>query len=89
MTMPREIAIAMSHLDAESASWSEETRSAWIAFRGFARKHERVSQTTLPAVSVAAQEMVQARDHAHRAIEAMSGVFGQGDEPDPKAPKRG
>jgi hypothetical protein len=78
----------MSHLDTESASWSAETRNAWVTFRGFARKSERISQTAMPAVGLAAQEMVQARDHAHRAIEAMSGVFGQDDEADPKAPKR-
>lgn len=78
--MPPDVAIAMAHLDAQSATWPEETRGHWIRFRGYARKTERVSQQALPAVSVAAQEMIAARDHAHRAIEHMQGVFGHGED---------
>ena len=80
MPMPPEIALAMSHLDAQSEKWSEETRAHWLKFRGYARKTERISQTTLPAVGQAAQEMIMVREHAHKAIEHMQGVFGPKDD---------
>lgn len=82
--MTTDVAQAQTLLDAASASWPDELRAAWKMYRAYARRHERISQTTLPAVGTAAQEMVLARDHAHRAIEAMSGVFGQQHDDDPE-----
>jgi hypothetical protein len=75
--MPPDVAKAQAVLDAASASWPDEERRAWMLYRGYARKQERISQSALPAMGTAAQEMILARDHAHRALDAMSGVFGQ------------
>ena len=80
--MTPEVAEAIRRLDKQSASWSEEDQSAWRRVRGFVRARHKESQRSLPAISLAAQEMVQVRDHAHAALDAMAGVFGQVQSPD-------
>lgn len=83
--MPPGVAEAIRRLDAESETWPEELRADWHKVRGYARSKHRESQRAMPAVSLAAQEMAQSRNHAQAALDAMSGVFGQrrdGDEDD-------
>jgi len=88
--MPPDVAKAMAHLDAVSAAWPLEDKSAWILYRGFTRQYRPPSQTQLSSVATVAQEVVQIRDHAHAALAAMEGVFGQqsGDEPDTSKQKK-
>lgn len=83
--MTPEVAEAIRRLDSQSASWSEEDQSAWRKVRGFVRARHKESQRSLPAISLAAQEMVQVRDHAHAALDAMAGVFGRRDDDDDTA----
>jgi hypothetical protein len=75
--VPPDVADAVRRLDERSAAWSEQDRADWRKVRGFMRMRNRESQRALPAISVAAQEVVQVREHAQRAIDAMTGVFGQ------------
>ena len=56
---------------------------------GFARARHKESQRSLPAISLAAQEVVQVRDHAQAALDAMRGVFGQQHEEEPDTAKHG
>jgi hypothetical protein len=84
-TMTPEVAEAIRLLDKQSASWSEEDQAAWRKVRGFVRARHKESQRSLPAISLAAQEMVQVRDHAHAALDAMASVFGRRDDDDDTA----
>jgi len=87
--MPPEVAEAIRRLDESSVTWPEELRDAWRKVRGFARARHKESQRSLPAISLAAQEVVQVRDHAQAALDAMRGVFGQQHEEEPDTAKHG
>jgi hypothetical protein len=80
--MPPEVADAVRRLDVECASWPEHVQADWRKIRGFVRARHRESQRAMPAISLAAQEVVQVRDHAQAALDAMAGVFGRGHDTD-------
>ncbi len=75
--LPHEIAEAVVQLDLAAAGWPEADRLAWRLIRGFMRRQHRSSQTQLPVVGLAAMEMIESRNHAQAAIDAMTGVFGR------------
>lgn len=75
--MPPEVADAVRRLDMECASWPEHVQADWRKVRGFVRARHKESQRAMPAISLAAQEVVQVRNHAQAALDAMTGVFGQ------------
>lgn len=60
-----------------------EVREAWITLRSELRSSRRHSERVVPAVANAVQHAVQARDHADRVIDALSGVP-SGDPPLPR-----
>lgn len=80
--MPPEVADAVRRLDVECASWPDHVQADWRKVRGFVRARHRESQRAMPAISLAAQEVVQVRDHAQAALDAMAGVFGRHDTDD-------
>lgn len=66
---------SIARIDAMAVNWSEEMREDWKRVRGAARRHQRDSHRIVPSMAVAAQEVAASRDHAQRALDAMSGVF--------------
>jgi hypothetical protein len=79
-SLPPEIADAISRVDAAVADWPEDLLAEWKKIRGFCRRRYSESHRVLPAASLAVQEIAQARNHAQKAMEAMSGVFGKAED---------
>lgn len=55
---------------------------AWKTVRGELRRRRRQSSQTLQAVGPIAQHVALAKEHSQKALDAMSGVFGEGKDPD-------
>lgn len=74
--LPDDVAEAIKRIDEVAVGWPPDLMAAWRAVRGYARRRTSDSQGALSAISRAAQEVVQTRNHAQAALDAMAGVFG-------------
>lgn len=73
-------------LGVEDDAEYSRARAAWRLHLRDHRRSTRISSSTLPAVSLAAQHAIAARDHAQASIDAMGGITTPTEPPEPEKP---